>query len=90
MSDDEKWGIEFLLTRFDIMRYVMVKQEGAVALTLTGKPAVIAAQPSLSKETHSRKSNLSEPSNMNNGDSQQFYPAWRKGLSYRQNHNRHK
>lgn len=68
----------------------MVKQEDAVALTLTSEPTVIPSQPSLSKETHSRKSKLSEPSNMNNGDSQQFCPAWRKGLSYRQNHNRHK
>jgi hypothetical protein len=35
----------------------MVKQEDAVALTLTGEPTVIAAQPPLSKETHSQKSN---------------------------------
>jgi hypothetical protein len=26
MSDDEKWSVEFRLTRFDIRRYVMVKQ----------------------------------------------------------------
>jgi hypothetical protein len=27
MSDDEKWSVAFRLTRFDIRRYVMVKQE---------------------------------------------------------------
>jgi hypothetical protein len=27
MSDDEKWSVRFRLTRFDIRRYIMVKQE---------------------------------------------------------------
>ena len=27
MSDDEKWSVQFHLTRLDIRRYVMVKQD---------------------------------------------------------------
>ena len=27
MSDDEKWSVHFRLTRFDIRRYIMVKQD---------------------------------------------------------------